>query len=145
MEVRIDTEEVPDARPSQEIGPLSRSGFVVNKAEVPIIVEVPNKEGGPSAVAAKVEPDRRGTKQKQDTPKTPTEKPKSRRKQKTTKKPIDPMELSDVLIEAKQEEQTVLLEDSSHLPESHIIKQFGMSLAYGERIVMLVLYILEGN
>ncbi|KAL2634452.1 hypothetical protein R1flu_005931 [Riccia fluitans] len=119
---------------------------MVNEAEVPVTVEAyQNKEGGPSIATVEVKPDRWGTKKKQDTPKTPREKPKVRRKQKTTKKPIDPIEVSDRSVEAKQEEQIVLPKDSSQLPKTQIINQFGLSLAYGDRIVMLVLHILEGN
>ncbi|KAL2624486.1 hypothetical protein R1flu_008731 [Riccia fluitans] len=77
---------------------------MVNEAEVPVPVEaVPNEEGGPSAAAAKAEPDRRGTKQNQGMPKISAEKPKVRRKQKTTKKPIEPIELSGGSQEAKEE------------------------------------------
>ncbi|KAL2624147.1 hypothetical protein R1flu_008392 [Riccia fluitans] len=143
-----------DLRREQGAGPSSRPEDLrqqkekepmVNKAKVPVTTEADQNEGGPSVAVAEVEPDHRGMKRKQDTPKTPGEKPKARRKQKTTKIPIDPIEVSDGSVEVKQEAQIVLSEDSSQLPESQIIDQFGLSLAYGDQIVMPVLCILEGN
>ncbi|KAL2613072.1 hypothetical protein R1flu_024764 [Riccia fluitans] len=96
---------------------------MVDKDGIPVIVEtILNEEAGPST--AKAEPDQRGTKRKQDTLKTPTDKPKSRRKVKTTKKPCETIELSDESCEVKQEEETILPKDSSQLPESDIIEKF---------------------
>ncbi|KAL2613033.1 hypothetical protein R1flu_024725 [Riccia fluitans] len=86
---------------------------MIPEAGIPVIVEaVLNEEGGPSAATAEAELDQRGTKRKQDTPKTPADKPKARRKQKTMKKPSETIELSDKSQEAKQEEETVLPKDT---------------------------------
>ncbi|KAL2632354.1 hypothetical protein R1flu_017040 [Riccia fluitans] len=72
------------------------------KAGILVTIEaVLNEKGGPSAAAAKAEPERRGGKWKQDTPMNPANKPKARRKQKTTKKPCETIELSDGSQEAK--------------------------------------------
>ncbi|KAL2644464.1 hypothetical protein R1flu_012051 [Riccia fluitans] len=104
---------------------------MVDENGIPITIEaVLNEEGGPSN--AEAEPDQRGNKQKQDTPKTLAEKLKSRKNTKVMKKPCETIDLSDELQEAKWEEETVLPEDTSQLPEFNIIEKFCLSLAYGE-------------
>ncbi|KAL2632107.1 hypothetical protein R1flu_016793 [Riccia fluitans] len=119
---------------------------MVDKDGILVTVEaVPNEEGGPSNIGAEAKPNQRGTKWKQDTPKTPAEKPKSKRKQNATKTPCETIDLRDGSQEAKQEEETVLPEDTSQLPETDIIEQLQLSLAYGEWIFVPILHILEGN
>ncbi|KAL2623771.1 hypothetical protein R1flu_008016 [Riccia fluitans] len=73
------------------------------------------------------------------------DKPKARKKLKKMKTPHATTELSDEPQEAKQEEETILREDTSLLPESQFIEQFCLSLAYGEQIVIPILHIIEGT
>ncbi|KAL2633955.1 hypothetical protein R1flu_005434 [Riccia fluitans] len=141
VEVRVQAEEVPVAERVEE---KEKAPLVDELEGVPVTFPIPNKEG-PSAAKAEAKPDQRGTKWKQDTQKTPGDRPKLRRKTKVTKKPCETIELSNESQEAKQEEETALPEDSLQLLESHIIEQFCLSLAYGEQIMVPILHIFEGN
>ncbi|KAL2624371.1 hypothetical protein R1flu_008616 [Riccia fluitans] len=84
---------------------------MVDKDGILVTIEaILNEEGG--LFNAEAEADRRGTKRRQDSPKTPVDKPKLRRKTKVTKKPHETIYLSDESQEVKQEEKTILPKDS---------------------------------
>ncbi|KAL2649557.1 hypothetical protein R1flu_017685 [Riccia fluitans] len=88
---------------------------------------------------AEVESERR-----QSLPKTLTDKPRARKKTKMTKKLYNTIKLSDEeLQEAKREEETILAEDTSQVPEVDMIEKFRMSMVYGEQVVVSILRILE--
>ncbi|KAL2635352.1 hypothetical protein R1flu_006831 [Riccia fluitans] len=150
VEVRVQAKKVPDGGPLSRAEPSSvekekEKTPIEAKGGVPVIIEaIPNEGGGPSA-EAKAEANQRGTKRKQDTLKTPADKPKERRKLKKTKTLHATIELSDESQEAKQEEETILPEDTLQLLESQIIEQFCLSLAYGGQIAVPIFHIIEGT
>ncbi|KAL2652540.1 hypothetical protein R1flu_020668 [Riccia fluitans] len=114
---------------------------MVDEDEIPVIVPILNEE----VPNAKEETVQRGNKQRQDSPKIPADKPKSRKKTKVTKKPHKMIDLSNESQEVKQEKQTILPEDILQLLESDIIEKFCLSLVYGEQKIIPILHILEGN
>ncbi|KAL2651455.1 hypothetical protein R1flu_019583 [Riccia fluitans] len=95
------------------------------KEEILVTLEmIPNEDGGPFAAVVEDKPDQRGTERKQDTLKTPVDRPKSRRKIKTTKKLCELIELSDESQEVKRKEVSNLAEDTSPAPKADEIEKF---------------------
>ncbi|KAL2649960.1 hypothetical protein R1flu_018088 [Riccia fluitans] len=153
-----DEDEVAD-----EVGPSSRRAdkvrakgeeetaaetSVKSKEKVPEEEEeVPaNAEPNPDEdeLNAEAEPEQRRSKQRQSLPKTSTDKPRARKKTKMTMKPYDMIDLSnDEPQEAKREEETILAEDTSQVPEADVIEKFRMSMVHGEQVVTPHLRILE--
>ncbi|KAL2634252.1 hypothetical protein R1flu_005731 [Riccia fluitans] len=79
---------------------------------------------------AKAEPERRRSKHRQSSPKTPMDKPKVR---KMTKKLDDTINLSDdEPQEAKRKEETLLAKVTSLVPKVDVIENFRKSMIYGK-------------
>ncbi|KAL2654160.1 hypothetical protein R1flu_022288 [Riccia fluitans] len=87
---------------------------------------------------AEMKPDQRRSKRRRSSPVTPTDKPRTRKKTKMTKKGM--IDLSDEEPqEAKREEETVYAEGTLQAPETDDINNFKKSMAYGEQVVVPIL------
>ncbi|KAL2632182.1 hypothetical protein R1flu_016868 [Riccia fluitans] len=120
---------------AKEVSTAETLAKAPEEEEVPAITKSVLDEDDPNS---EVKPKQRTSKQRQSSPKSLMDKPKSRKKMKMPKR--DTIDLSDDKQQkVKREEETVLAKLTLQAPETDVIENFRISMVYGEQVVVPIL------